>query len=223
MAISQVQSESNTSTGTGTCSVTWASTTTAGNLLIVCAVANEVAGDVTFTSAPTGYTALAAGSINATGSVIGQMWYKIAAGSDANPSVTISASQDIAMAALEYTGNTATPLDVEAENSGTGTTPDSGTTGTTAQADELWIAFLGNRNSAQSSPTNSFTQQEQVISAHATGSNRARIGVYHRIVSATGTANTSSTIGASQGWVGQVATFKATVADNIYSVGVLAS
>jgi len=102
----------------------------------------------------------------------------------------------------EYSGlsNSGQP-DKTATNSGSSTTEtDSGITATTSQASELWVASIYDALS-QSSPTNGFTLLD---GSSQTGGN----AYLEKIVNSTGTANTGTTVIASN-WVGVIATFQA--------------
>jgi len=102
-------------------------------------------------------------------------------------------------------------LDKTATNTGaTSTAGDTGTTATTTQADELWVGVVGAAQTAdvsQSSPTNGFTLLD--------GVNIVQSGVHtsscylEKIVSATGAANSGTTLANSGHWGGCIATFKA--------------
>lgn len=98
-------------------------------------------------------------------------------------------------------------------NNGTNDTLDSGTTATTTQNNELWLAVLGVggvSNTISSSPSNGFTQlDQQVYSAGVFAT-----GAYYKIVSATGAANTTvTTTGTVQNWTAGIATYKAATAN----------
>jgi len=95
-------------------------------------------------------------------------------------------------------------------NSGTSTTPDSGSVATASDADRLWLGFLTNANfDTQATPTNSYT----LTAAHngpSAGASHISGGFCDKIVAAPGgTANVSTTIGNSRAWIGKGATFKA--------------
>lgn len=210
MAIARVQAVANHGDDVASVAVT-ISSASANNLLLTFAAANENAGDVTFTT-PTGFTALPQGDINFSGRLVGAIWYKVAAGGETSVSVSISAARDLAVVVCEYSGaETSGVLDKEAENSGgPNTTADSGTTATTTVAGELWAAFTATQGDpAQSLPTNGFAEVTNKATTNgASNLKRVRIYMWEKIVSATGAANVSATIGSSVRWIGQVATFK---------------
>ena len=100
--------------------------------------------------------------------------------------------------ASEFSGLDPSPIDKTASASGSGTAPVSGTTATTTEANEVWIASITNDNGGQSSPTNGFTLTTSASNA----------GYLEKIVSSTGTASTGVTT-ATSNWAGCIATFKA--------------
>lgn len=143
----------------------------------------------------------------------------VAAAADATITVNVTggggAQTYIAIAdACEYSGLlTVGFLDKTATNSGSSAASDTGTTANTTQNDELWVGSTEANQSAsvnQSNPTNSFTLLD--------GASSGFMGVYlslgflERIVAATGTANSGTTIQNSASWAGCIATFKAAAA-----------
>lgn len=118
--------------------------------------------------------------------------------------VNFSGSVTVIGFAAEYSGvATVGCIDEKATNSGSSLSPDSGTTGTTNQGSEVFVACIANIDGEdQSSPTNSFTEQDHV---------NAGAGVaafYDKIVSATDTANVSVTVGGSADWLGTILTLR---------------
>lgn len=116
-----------------------------------------------------------------------------------------------AITLVEYSGiTTATPLDVNAFASGTGTTAASGTTAATTQASELQFAVFGanigftnGKNGQWNNPTNGFTKILEGDGAAGTG-----IAVVTKAATATGAASTTVTPNKSVPWIGIIATFK---------------
>jgi len=111
----------------------------------------------------------------------------------------------------EYSGVlTVGYLDKTATNSGANSTPDTGTTATTTQADELWIGSTSAEGADQTTPRNGFTLLDGV---QLCGFDEYNSEAYlEKIVSATGTANSGTTCPYNTDWVGCIATFKASPA-----------
>lgn len=143
-----------------------------------------------------------------------EIMYKVAAGGETAVGFAIDGSTGFFHSAVmaEYSGLAATsPLDVFANdgtNSSVGTTSRAtGTTGTTAQADELAIAAVGQGNTVTAlSWTNSFATRDSNAQAGS--------GVYlaDKILSATGTVTSTASWTTSRIAGGCVATFKGSVA-----------
>jgi hypothetical protein len=100
----------------------------------------------------------------------------------------------------EYSGLlTSGFLDKTATNNGNSASTSTGTTASTTQADELWIGGINEVGvGSQSNPTNGFTM---LVGASS------QLGYLEKIVSATGTANSGTTI-SSDYWVGCIVTLK---------------
>jgi hypothetical protein len=106
------------------------------------------------------------------------------------------------------------PVDVSAMGDTVGspvqaTTITSGTTATTSQAEELWIASLAYKGSAQTETgiTAGWTKDGE-----ATLAGNTTMTMLYKVASATGTAACQYTIGTAQYWAGCVATFKSAAA-----------
>jgi len=138
-----------------------------------------------------------------------EIWVGIVgAGASATINVTLAAASGFVIANVcEYNGLSGLLgfLDKTAINHGSSASSDSGTTGTTTQTTELWVASIfatGVGGGVQTVPTNGFTLLD------GAGFNTVSNGFLEKIVSATGTANTGTSIsGTSPIWVGCVATF----------------
>lgn len=120
---------------------------------------------------------------------------------------TVAASTAMALYISEWQGATASPLDVTATTADTGadvTSRSSGTTGVTSQADELAIGLWGlaNTNGGSISYTNSFT---------SLSSSYARLLTAYKILTATGTQESTATWATGRRAVGIIATFRATI------------
>lgn len=197
----QAQSIAGSPTSTATCS--WSGPTSSGNLLLLGLVVRDPDGVPPTPTTPTGWTLVT--------SVLKDdmrlLLYKIenAASRSGSQAITLGDSVNWIVHMVEFSG--VQLQDVFASNSGTGTATDSGTTATTTQASELWWALIGNDNEPGSNVTNGFTEQ---LSTSIFGD--LALGSYRKIVAATGTANTGTTLASSQDWAGIVVTFKAKAA-----------
>lgn len=211
MAISRVQSASALSAGSTTSlAVTMGSTPTNGNFMVAIIATNGGTTGRVSSIAQTGATWVKAVDV-ASASCTVDIWYAENI-SSAGTGVTINYVASLLNNAivLEYSGiATSSSLDVTASNTGTYPgTADSGTTATTAQANELWIAGLDDvqfPSGTWNAPSNSFTEIVEAANIFL------NLVGEEKIVSATGTANTSAGRGSaplSGNWAGAIATFK---------------
>lgn len=125
--------------------------------------------------------------------------------------VTLSgaAAGGAAAVAAVYSGGkfaVAVAMDKTQTSSGSSTAPDTGTTASTTQGDELWLAVLGWRSNdgLATGPTNGFS----VVGSVASGTT-VRCSLASKHVTSTGTANTGGTLSTSRVWGGIVACFRA--------------
>jgi autotransporter-associated beta strand protein len=217
----RVQS-ANATAGSSPITVTLANTPANGNTLIaVVATMSTSATAATVSSSGATWTRAASAAetgappLGLDGAEI-EIWYATNLQS-ASKTVSISLPSSTAGAAvvMEYSGVlTASPLDKTASNKNDNSSPLTGTTATTTQANELWIGAIGVQGSSTtfSSPQNGFTVYNSVqnyewynlisqyyLSAYALDS----------VVTATGGAYTGGTLGTGTYWSGAIATFKA--------------
>lgn len=203
------QSTSETAT---TIAATLGAGATAGNLLVTACSTDKDSGAWT---PPSGFTIIPDAYNNIDVSLA--MAYKVAAGGETTITWTSANSEEHNMWVGEYSGLTSSPLDVYQDaNSGTSNTAtqSSGTTGTTAQADELAVAiFTVDSASIGGTPSynNGFTQIQQLSDVN---SGNSVLWVATKVLSATGTVECTLTItgGSTDQMAGQVATFKAAAA-----------
>ena len=223
MAITPVQSVKGDSGGSlvSTQSATFSSGVTQGNLLIAAfAVGNNT---MTYTT-PSGWSVAdqnIPGGNNPTASTA--IFYILV---DATLAGTTTFSFDLSSAhstVLQLTEWNATngwqtnPLDVTAQGDTSAspiqsTTISSGTTATTAQASELWIAALAYKSGSQteSGITSGWT------TAIDTGNASSITGTtLYQVASSTGAAHCQYTISTAQYWAGVTATFKPVVATGV--------
>jgi hypothetical protein len=206
MAVTEIQSGNNSGSSTSA-SLTLAAAPTVGNLLVVYVGCTIVAGDVTITM-PVGWTQLQT-KVTAT-KVRQTSFYKNAGASEsATITATLTAARAWSVCVVEAHSTSAGgwTVDKQASNNGSSTSPSSGTTATTTQAEEYWTAgFTSAINQNLTSPTNSFTVKEQKLWGSG------GLAMLTRIVAATATASTGGTYASSAVWVGTVDTFKAAAA-----------
>lgn len=174
-------------------SITLDAAPSSGNLLVLCVVS-----DTTVTGTPSGWSVVTS-AVDFTGTY---MYYKIAGVSEsATISVGLSSSDCCALVVLEYSGNTATPLDKTASAIAQSSPCSTGTTTTTTQASEFLVALVGLSNATGTTPTspptvaswsNSFVSQANV-STSGTNPN-VTAGVATLNVSATGTYSSAATL-----------------------------
>jgi hypothetical protein len=147
------------------------------------------------------------------------LWWAIAAGGETTFTTTPSISDSVAMAALEYSGIAASPLDQTVSATGTTTTAGPvgpGTTAATAQAVELVVAAVGPHSYSgsllPSSPSWSggFTGRTAGATADTVNTGRnVALFVADLVTSSTGTQTTTvSWTNAANDWGAVLATFE---------------
>src|SRR5229473_1984310 len=215
MSITRVQGNQVNSTGIVTSQAgTLGSGVAQGNLLIASVATGNNATTIT---GPSGWTQVTINQPAGTNATIEtSIWYLIVDSGHAGGTSwtwTLSASHTVYICIEEWNatgGWPANPVDVSANGDTVGTpvtatTIDSGTTATTAQAEELWVASLAYKSSAQSesSITAGWTKDlEATLAANNT------MTLLYNVTSATGTAHCSYVIGTAEYWAGCVVTFK---------------
>ena len=205
--ISQVQTATEKGS-TGSVTATYGAAPTEDNLLVLVHHYRDI-GTVTL---PAGWTEAVA--LVDSGSTI-TIAYKIAGaaeGTDVTVSVSVADHQTITI--FEYSGiDTVSPLDRTASNAcpTAGTSCSTGTTATTVRADELVVAGIGLNGTSggwANTWTNGFTQQSTVESTGGPGTGRSASSTADRILSATGTFETTESWTTSRSAQGAIATFK---------------
>lgn len=221
MALTAVQTPKTGVVAPGTAlQATYSPAATAGNLLLM-----AVNSASFLTGTPSGWTQAAA--IDDFCALY--LFYKIAAGGETTVGATLAASDRAGIAIMEYSGNTATPLDKTATNKpgGAPSTIASGTTAATTQADELAVACFGSIRVTH--PTNTFTtytnSYAEIAEIAATGGDADALAVATKALSATGTQTSTATLGggAENHPIGLIATFKAAAGGSTTPVTVSAS
>jgi hypothetical protein len=196
MAIVRVQQKEAGASGTSV-PTTLPSTPSSGNLLVA-----------RTTSVATGRTHTLSGSgwLTAVSNSRVSIFYKIAGAAEPN-TITFSCSGGTTTLYIqvdEYSGIAASPLDVTASSSGSGSTGTSGTTNATAQADSLAIVVWGlGGSSGTSTPsfTNSYAADWEVAA------NASRI-LARRVLTTTGAQTTTATWSTSRQFHSAIAVFK---------------
>jgi len=210
MAIALVQEKTNsqsTSETATTIDVVLDATATAGNLLITACSTDK---DAVSWTPPSGFTIM--DPYNGISVSLAMAW-KVAAGGEQTITWTSSIEEHNAWVG-EYSGLTSTPFDVKAAANSAETdvaAQTSGTTGTTAQNDELAVAAFAVDSASIGGTTgysNGFTEKAAVTDIN---SGNSVLWVATKVLTATGTVETTLTItgGGSDQMAGQVATFKA--------------
>lgn len=207
--ISNVQAAKYGSAASNSVTVSWTSTPTAGNLL----VARAIGVSATAAGAITGWTRVVSAQYGSTAGHVA-IFFKIAGASEGNVTVTFTGATTTRLVIEEWSNSAGwAGSDVSANVNNTGssvTSRSSGTTGTTAQADELAVAVWGAGGAVTSiSFTNSFTSSFQ----QPTGS--LTFWGAHKVLSATGTVETTASWTTARLCGGCVATFKGKLSGTI--------
>lgn len=225
MTITHVQSHGVTPTGAQTSLVgTLPSGVTLGNLLVaVVAVANNV----TTITPPSGWTQAVINQPSGTSATIElAIFWKVVGSGDAGSTsftFTLGTARNCVIGMQEWSatnGWSANPVDQTAQGD-TASTPaqstsiSSGTTATTAQSEELWVAGLTYKAGLQteSGLTSGWTKDLDLSSGGPSAS------VLYQVASATGTASAGYTIGTPEWWAGAVVTFADRVSATIPIAG----
>jgi len=189
----------------GAASFNWPSLTTAGNTLIIIASVTDSHGSAILSpiTPPSGWSTAVSFTGNA---VTTSIFYKAGASAQSSTgdftSPTSSNRTEWAIIGIEYSGILSPlPLDKVASNGTLSTTVTTGTTATTTQANELWLAGIGNESNIISSPTNGFSIVD-------TNSSFMGLTALEKNVTSMGTASTQGTVPNGES-SGVIATFKA--------------
>ena len=212
--ICQVQDEDGETSGiAASVTASYGAAPTQDNLLVLVHHFWDFDEDIGNITLPAGWTQ--AVTRTGTGSRL-TIAYKVAGaaeGTDVTVSNNPSGHQTITI--FEYSGiDTVSPLDRTASNQTTSTTSCStGTTATTSVAEELVIGAIGLEGASggwANTWTNSFTQQSTVVSSGSGGAPAySDSSTADRIVSATGTFETTESWTTTRRCLGTIATFEA--------------
>lgn len=156
-------------------------------------------------------------------SVLVEIWVSMDAfGASETINITTGTNLNEEAMIAEYFGVheiSGTPVDQTASDAGTGQIADSGTTPTTLDPVELWIAAFGIRGTGVTvtAPTGGFSIEE--TETVGTGSTTVTIALLDQVVASFGTANATVDTGTvSSPWAGVVATFLGTAPASVLPV-----
>jgi len=221
-AQTRVQTNVCKSTGLSSTTCTWNAATGTGNLLLmVVAVQNNTSATITVASPWVNVDATNYPYSPGTPAPKVGMWYMANAATRSAPeTVTLDTARDTMITLIEVSGMAASGVvDVDWRNgaTGIGSPIDSGTTATTTQANEYWLAVGANRNTTTpGAATGGFTNITPTTGTNpsitgGTTTNAIGYAVADQIVSATGTAHATWPLGTNRPRTGIVATFHAAV------------
>jgi hypothetical protein len=171
---------------------------TDGNTLIAVISTRGTNGNMVTNISQTGASWSRASQATNTAGVTVSIWYAPNV-SNASTTVTINLASALFASAsvMEYSGVlSASPVDQTASADGDSTNAVTGTTSTTAQGDELWMAAVG-LNASQpvlGSIANGFSTVTNAASTSATVSTNAKVYALEKIVSASGAAASGGTL-----------------------------
>lgn len=201
MAITFVQSKTATTAAVNaaTQDLVFDATPTQGNIIAVAASTSGSMPAITGTGID--FYAVYRTGVNAVATTLSIGWVQ------ASPSATITATciaaVPISVVAAEYTGISLS-LDQAVTAVGSSTSPSTGASDTTLQANELWLGAIGVRNTGPgtifSLPLNSFAIVDQVNSSTAVSNADRAVVLLSRIVSATGTITAACTSSVNNNW-----------------------
>ncbi len=192
--------------------VTFGATPTIGNTMIAVIATRSATANAVVSVAQTGVNWSRVASSTGTLGTTTEIWSG-PVGFTSTPTITITLAAPTFAAAvvMQYNGLLGgSPADkVQTNfNSAVNTTATTGTTATTVQGDELWIAGFGLTSSGFTATTPaSFSLQGNSVSASGTATSNARVYYFDQTVTSTGTASASSTVSSSL-WSGAIATFR---------------
>ena len=225
MSITRVQGNTAQNGGNTTQAVTLGAGVTLGNLLVVAFACGS--NNITITPPNASWTQAALNQPSGSSATIEtSLWYLVVDAGHAGQTSwtwTISTTHSMFLTMEEWSASTgwpANPVDASAVGDTAGsptqsTTIQSGTTGTTTQAEELWVASLAYKNGAQteSGITAGWTKDlEATNSAHT-------MTMLYQVTSATGAAACQYTIGTAKYWAGCVVAFKDNAAVSLPVLG----
>jgi hypothetical protein len=117
----------------------------------------------------------------------------------------------LAIAAFKVSGLAASPFDVSASTTGTGTNPQTGTTSTTSQASELLVGAIGTEGPDGDAAGNwvTLTAGQRLGTTGGGGASNVTISEGFLVVSAVDSYSGTKNSITSRDWAGAIATYKA--------------
>lgn len=213
MSLAHVQSIAKARVAGGTSCTTGGVTTTSGNgvAVIPTVFTGSAFSSVADSKSNAWSTAVGPVSYNSAGVGSTRIMYNtnITGGASHTFTLNLSSSEYAVLSVIEFSGQEVggTHDQTGSQNTSTDGVNESGTTGTTTQANEILIAAMSSSTAAVttiSAPSDSFTaaiEEEDAV-------NYVLAATAWRIVGATGTYSTTWTLGASRNACGCIATFK---------------
>ena len=208
MAIVRIQQVDAIDTTAVTSHVITIASAVAGRLLIGVLATDKTSGGITI---PAGWTRI--GTDYDQTDVSFAMAYKVAAGGETTITWTSVTAQAATLWAAEYSGTASAPLDVNSRATSGVTavlTLSTGTTGATAQNNELALSFMASDTSNNTDLTRAWTNSFVEIAYNTTsGSARPGLSVAEKFLVATGTVETTfTTTDVGDQMIAAVVTFK---------------
>lgn len=198
---------------TRTCTATFTSPTTEKNLIVVTATAGG--GGTTTVTGPAGFTLVRDRTV---GNLQIVVWYREGAPTVNAVTVTVGADRSLQVRALEYSGVAqAGALDKVTVLTNTTAAPTTGTSGTTAQADELVVAAVANRyaSTTQAGFAGGLTRLFESVSPASYGlfssnadADRTRLTVHQLVASTLSSFSLSALLSSAREWVAILLTFR---------------
>lgn len=205
MAVAIVRSNTG-SVNSGNLTLTLSQATTSGNTLFL------AVGSIGVATTPSGFTLdVNANNTTDTSWANTAIFRKAITSGETSWAITLPSNGGGVGYVAEVSGLTASPLDQVAENNASGASfsASTGTTGTTAQADEWALAVVANASGrTYSSWTNGFTE---VADLGNTATVKTNLGVATLTIASVGTYSTAAAMSPSGLYSGCIATYKTPV------------
>lgn len=220
MSIARVQFATNSTSVSGnTVSVTLGATPTAGNVLVAAVAffgsASQPGSACAFSSTNVVWMNTQPSAQGASSTSLGLGIGRVRSGGSTTVTATIDQAGGLAFIVAEYSGLSLN-FDKFISAVGSSTSPSSGTSATTATANQLWIGAICARATSGntfSSPGNGYAIVGQAKSTLGTTSDRS-ICLLEKIVTATGTMTVTTTISPTGVWIAEALSIEELVATN---------